>query len=72
MPVLWWQTQAEHYLTARSSDVDTPIFSQTIEKQRKALIEGRLSSVELVTLYLARIDRFNTKLNAFEIGRAHV
>ena len=65
MPVLWWQTQAEHYLTARSSDVDTPIFSQTIEKQRKALIEGRLSSVELVTLYLARIDRFNTKLNAF-------
>ena len=45
--------------------MDTPIFSQTIEKQRKALIEGRLSSVELVTLYLARIDRFNTKLNAF-------
>ena len=45
--------------------METAIFSQTIEQQRKALIEGRLSSVKLVTLYLARIDRFNTKLNAF-------
>ena len=38
--------------------METAIFSQTIEQQRKALIEGRLSSVELETLYLARIDRF--------------
>ena len=45
--------------------MDSCIFSQTIQKQRKALIEGRVSSVELVTLYLARIDQLNTKLNAF-------
>ena len=45
--------------------MDTPIFSQTIEKQRKALVDGRLSSVELVAVYLARIDRYNSKLNAF-------
>ena len=45
--------------------MDTSICYQTIQKQRKALAEGRLSSVELVTLYLARIDQLNTKLNAF-------
>ena len=45
--------------------MDTSVFSRTIQEQRKALVEDRLSSVELVTLYLARIDRFNTKLNAF-------
>ena len=43
----------------------SPIFSQTIQTQRNAIVEGHLSSVDLVTLYLARIDRFNTKLNAF-------
>ena len=45
--------------------MDTSVFSRTIQEQRKALVEDRLSSVELVALYLARIDRFNTKLNAF-------
>jgi len=45
--------------------VGSPIFSQTIQTQRNAIVEGHLSSVDLVTLYLARIDRFNTKLNAF-------
>ena len=45
--------------------MDTSICYQTIQKQRKALAEGRLSSVELVTLYLARIDQLNSKLNAF-------
>ena len=45
--------------------MDEHIFFQTIQEQRKSLVEGRLSSVELVELYLARIDRFNSKLNAF-------
>ena len=45
--------------------MDTSVFSRTIQEQRKALVEDRLSSVELVALYLARIDRFNTKLNAY-------
>ena len=45
--------------------MDAHIFFQTIQEQRKALVEGRLSSVELVALYLARIDRYNSKLNAF-------
>ena len=45
--------------------MDEHIFFQTIQEQRKSLVEGRLSSVELVELYLARIDRYNSKLNAF-------
>ena len=45
--------------------MDEHIFFQTIQEQRKSLVEGRLSSVELVELYLARIDRYNPKLNAF-------
>ena len=45
--------------------MDEHTFFQTIQEQRKSLVEGRLSSVELVELYLARIDRYNSKLNAF-------
>ena len=45
--------------------MDEHTFFQTIQEQRTSLVEGQLSSVELVELYLARIDRYNSKLNAF-------
>ena len=45
--------------------MDEHTFFQTIQEQRTSLVEGQLSSVELVELYLARIDRYNSMLYAF-------
>ncbi|GIT48351.1 MAG: hypothetical protein Ct9H300mP14_02790 [Gammaproteobacteria bacterium] len=45
--------------------MDTSIFLRPYRNNENPFAEGRLSSVELVTLYLARIDQLNTKLNAF-------